>query len=362
MKAAWVNLTHWSKELITTALENGADAVVVPAGFQERIKALGRIITVSSDGDLCPGVNVFFESLQSPADEERIGRRLALGPVVLMEQPSISEESASVVLPAAAEAQVEPADSRRSPAPRSWEVIPLENLIARGGTLIVPVRSPQELELALGVLEKGVAGVLIDTDDPGQLKTLLKQAKSTSERVTLSTAVIESVEPAGIGDRVCVDTCTLMEEGEGMLVGNSSGFLFLVQAEAIPNPYVAPRPFRVNAGPVHAYLRSPGGATRYLSELAAGDRVLVARSDGSTQEATVGRVKIERRPLLLIKANCEGRSGSILLQNAETIRLTTRDGKAVSVVEIQPGDAILTALEEEGRHFGIKIQETIREK
>ena len=70
-----------------------------------------------------------------------------------------------------------------------------------------------------------------------------------------------------MGDRVCVDTCTNMGPGEGMLVGNSSGGLFLVHAESLENPYVAPRPFRVNAGPVHAYIRVPGGKTKYLGEL-----------------------------------------------------------------------------------------------
>jgi 3-dehydroquinate synthase II len=38
-----------------------------------------------------------------------------------------------------------------------------------------------------------------------------------------------------------------------MLVGNSSAFTFLVNAETESNPYVAPRPFRINAGAVHAY-------------------------------------------------------------------------------------------------------------
>ena len=72
-----------------------------------------------------------------------------------------------------------------------------------------------------------------------------------------------------MGDRVCVDTCANMGLGEGMLVGNSSGGLFLVHAESLENPYVAPRPFRVNAGPVHAYIRVtrrqdqvPGGTGR----------------------------------------------------------------------------------------------------
>ncbi|NTW34756.1 MAG: 3-dehydroquinate synthase II, partial [Syntrophobacteraceae bacterium] len=56
------------------------------------------------------------------------------------------------------------------------------------------------------------------------------------------------------------------------------------------------------------------------------------------------------------------KSGSIILQNAETIRLTAPDGKAVSVVELKVGDSILIAMEGEVRHFGMKVEETIWEK
>ena len=76
-----------------------------------------------------------------------------------------------------------------------------------------------------------------------------------------------------MGDRVCVDTCTQMEPGQGMLVGNTTEGFLLVHSESIENPYVAARPFRVNAGAVHAYALCPGGRTRYLSELKAGDEV-----------------------------------------------------------------------------------------
>ncbi len=354
-------LENWSKELATAAIENGADAVVLPPGLHDRVKALGRITTVSADGDLRPGVDVFFEKLETPEDERQIGRRLASGTVVLMPLPPALIEKE---LPPDGESRVPPASSASCPTPkaRPWEIIPVENLIARGGRLIVPVDSAEELDLALTVMEKGVAGVLIRVSEPARLKSLLQCVKAVSESVDLITAVVERIEPTGIGDRVCVDTCTLMNEGEGMLAGNSSGFLFLVQAEAITNPYVEPRPFRVNAGPVHSYLRVPGGSTRYLSELRAGDRVLIVRHDGSTQSATVGRVKIERRPLLLIEARSQGKSGSILLQNAETIRLTAPDGKALSVVELQVGDSVLIAAEGEGRHFGMKVEETIWEK
>jgi 3-dehydroquinate synthase II len=153
-----------------------------------------------------------------------------------------------------------------------------------------------------------------------------------------------------------------MSIGEGMLVGNSSSVLFLIHSESISNPYVSPRPFRVNAGAVHAYTRVPGGKTRYLSELSAGDQILIIDYKGKTSIGIVGRLKIEKRPMMLLKANIGGHVATTILQNAETIRLTDPSGKPVSVVSLKPGDKILAALEEGGRHFGHKIDETITEK
>ena len=159
-----------------------------------------------------------------------------------------------------------------------------------------------------------------------------------------------------------MDTCTSMTLGQGILVGNSSSALFLVHAESVFNPYVAPRPFRVNAGPVHAYTRVPGGKTRYLSELSAGDEVLIVDFEGNTTVGTIGRLKIEKRPLMLVKAVVGDKEVTTILQNAETIRLTDPEGKPLSVVSLKPGDKVLVAVEEWGRHFGYKIDETITEK
>ena len=185
---------------------------------------------------------------------------------------------------------------------------------------------------------------------------------SKGDTIPLEAAEIIEVRSAGMGDRVCVDTCTAMNAGEGMLVGNASSALFLVHAESISNPYVSPRPFRVNAGPVHAYTRVPGGKTKYLSELSAGDPVLVVDFKGVVTTGTVGRLKIEKRPLMLVTAAVGKREVTTILQNAETIRLTDPDGAAISVVNLAPGDKVLVAVEEGGRHFGMKIEETITEK
>jgi len=203
---------------------------------------------------------------------------------------------------------------------------------------------------------------MLDTSDLGEIGKAVRLVKASAAAVPLVTAKVTAVKPLGMGDRVCVDTCTSMRPGQGILAGNSSAAMFLVHAETIENPYVAARPFRVNAGAVHAYTLVPGDKTRYLSELSAGDEVLLVDSEGSADTAVVGRSKIERRPLMLVEADCEGTRIALVLQNAETIRLTSPDGSAVSVVELQPGTPVLAYIESAGRHFGMKVEESIVER
>ncbi len=330
MRKIWVKVDPWDKELVKTALEGGADAVMVPPGYSDKVKALGRMETIAEDGDLKLGEDVVSYQITSGADEEAIAR-LARDKQVVLECSD-------------------------------WSIIPLENLIARGVDVIAPVQSREEAETAFGILEKGVSHILFTGTDALELKKTLNWAKCSAEQIPLEAAEVIDVQPAGMGDRVCVDTCTDMKPGAGMLVGNSSRVLFLVHAESIENPYVAPRPFRVNAGAVHAYTRVADGKTRYLSELQAGDPVLIADYQGNISEGTVGRLKIERRPLVLLRARMGAVEATTILQNAETIRLTDPEGNAVSVVTLKPGDKILVAVEETGRHFGMKIEETITEK
>jgi len=330
MRQILVKIDPWDKNLVTTALEGGADAIMVPQGCSEKVKALGRVQTISEDGDLVLGKDVVVFNITSGEDEAQI---VALS------------RTSQVVL-----------------ACRDWTIIPLENLIAKGAEVIAQVHNLKEAQTAFGILEKGVQKILMHTTDVNELRKTLSELKAVEPRTNLQEAEITEIIPVGLGDRVCVDTCCSMTPGQGMLVGNSSSGLFLVHSESIANPYVAPRPFRVNAGPVHAYTRVPGGKTRYLSELSAGDPVLIVDYQGNTSVGTVGRVKIEKRPLMLIKAKIESQIVSTILQNAETIRLTDPQGQAASIVMLNPGDRVMVAIEASGRHFGHKIDETITEK
>ncbi len=147
-----------------------------------------------------------------------------------------------------------------------------------------------------------------------------------------------------------------------MLVGNTASGFFLVHSESIDNPYVASRPFRVNAGAVHAYTLSPGNKTKYLADLKAGDEVMIVDFHGNSQIAYLGRNKIEKRPMMLIEAQAQNQPISLILQNAETIRLVDSEGKAVSVTSLKPGDTVLVHIEKTGRHFGMKVDETLIER
>jgi 3-dehydroquinate synthase II len=147
-----------------------------------------------------------------------------------------------------------------------------------------------------------------------------------------------------------------MTHGEGMLLGCQSAGLFLVQAEVHENPHVEPRPFRVNAGPVSLYILTPNNKTRYLSELKAGEEVLVTDREGNVKSAIIGRIKIEKRPLMLVEAEVSGHKIKTIVQSAETIRFVTRSA-SISVSELKPNDEVLVYFQPGGRHFGTLVEE-----
>lgn len=326
----WARVIPWDKEVAVAALESGVDTLWIPDGALEKARDLGRVTVVCAEGEIREGRDFRVTAMVGKEDETRI--------------LASAEEMSWVVLP--------------SPG----EIIPLENLAAYRRRILVAARTPAEVALFRGVLERGAYGIVLCAGDPGVMRALAAAARRETEDVPLVGARVTEVTPLGIGDRVCVDTTALIEGSRGMLVGNSSAGLFLVCAENAPNPYVLPRPFRVNAGAVHSYCRLPGGRTAYLSELSAGSPVLIVDGAGRGEAASVGRVKVERRPLLLVRARSpSGAVHSVILQNAETIRLVGPGDRTCSMGRLAVGDPVLLAEERAGRHFGVAVEETIRE-
>jgi len=247
-----------------------------------------------------------------------------------------------------------------------WSIIPLENIIARVGeetTLVAGADSAESARTAFETLEIGADAVLLDSDDSDEIRrTVAVRDEAERETLDLRYATVETVEEVGSADRVCVDTGSLLEDDEGMLVGSMARGLVFVHAETADSPYVASRPFRVNAGAVHAYVRTPGGETKYLSELSSGDEVQVVDTAGTTREAVVGRAKIEQRPMFRVGLSVgEDDHVETLLQNAETIKVHTREGRT-AVTDLEAGDEVLLYYEDVGRHFGEAVDESVIEK
>jgi 3-dehydroquinate synthase II len=331
MKKLWVNVVPYEKGLVTAALESGAEAVVVPEGKVETVQHLGKIKTVAKDGDIRPGVDVVFVDIAGKQDEDKAAN-IAPGKIVALRM-------------------------------LDWTIIPIENLLAkRGKNIIVQVANSEQARLMAEILERGVDGVLLNSTDVNEITKTAEVLQGIGDKIDLVEATITTVKQLGMGDRSCLDTCTQMSPGEGILVGNTASGFFLVHSESIENPYVAARPFRVNAGAVHAYTLTPGGGTKYLADLKAGDEVMLVDYTGKSQLAYLGRNKIEKRPMLLIEAQAGQMPISLVMQNAETIRLVNPQGKPVSITTLKPGDKVLARVEKGGRHFGMKVDETLVER
>ncbi|PRQ53650.1 putative 3-dehydroquinate synthase II [Rosa chinensis] len=259
-----------------------------------------------------------------------------------------------------------------------WQVIPAENIVAvfQGSqkTVFAISKTPVEAQVFFEALEHGLGGVVLKVEDVQavlDLKDYFDRRDEVGNILSLTKAIVTGVQVAGMGDRVCVDLCSLMRPGEGLLVGSFARGLFLVHSECLESNYIASRPFRVNAGPVHAYVAVPGGKTSYLSELKAGKEVILVDQKGHQRTAIVGRVKIETRPLILVEAKRDSDDQtiySILVQNAETVALVCPKKEnggqktAIPVTSLKVGDKIMLRLQGGARHTGIEIQEFIVEK
>jgi len=191
MKQVFVDLRPWDKELAIAALESGAAGVIADSAGP--VRELGRILVIAPDGDLIPGQDIHEITIGNTEDQAR-AMEAARTCRIIVHTPD-------------------------------WTIIPLENLVACGDNVIAVVSDIKEAEQALTVLEKGVSGVLVKTDDPDLVRSICRMVQSGISGQQLHRLTVTTVKPAGMGERVCVDTCSLMVDGEGMLVGNtSSGF------------------------------------------------------------------------------------------------------------------------------------------
>ena len=261
-----------------------------------------------------------------------------------------------------------------------WSMIPIENLLAAcEGTptkIAAVISTPEQAQGAGFALERGVEALVVWSSIALVEAALIVKSQrlehalqgyddksSFSGKVGIGKLTITSIESGGTAERYCIDMTRLLDHGEGLLLGsNASSFLF-VHGETLESEFVPTRPFRVNAGPPHAYVRMANGETKYLSELQAGDEILLVNTEGMSRSAMIGRLKIEIRPMILIKWVDENdKEGSMFLQQAETVRVVGLDKKTKSITALKEGEIVIGWCDIGARHIGVSISSTVTER
>ena len=261
-----------------------------------------------------------------------------------------------------------------------WQMIPLENIVAAaqgtGTNVVARIDTLQAIRGAAFALETGVDGLLLPADhaeiwaDAQMIAAERLATQSEGDEISMDdeseivSVEVIAIEDGGFGDRVCVDLTSILEIGEGLLIGSSANALALIHGETMESEFVPPRPFRVNAGAVHAYVLMADGSTKYLSELTAGDSVSVCNFSGIVRSAVIGRVKIESRPFLIVRFRHSesGTDGQTFLQQAETVRLISPLGEMPSVTTLTVGDLLLARIGASARHIGQTVLSVAEER
>lgn len=217
---------------------------------------------------------------------------------------------------------------------------PLEIVIAAAaratGSLITVAQDVRAAEVIFGVLEHGSDGVMLAPTTVGDAAALKAASVVEGPELDLVELTITATTHVGMGERACVDTCTYLREDEGILVGSH------VEGMALCVSDTPPLPFRVNAGAIHSYTLSHHERTSFLSELRSGSRVTAVDVKGRTRRVTVGRVKIESRPLISVDAMARnGRAVNLILEDDWHVRVLGPGGVVLTSTELTPGDTIL---------------------
>jgi len=113
---------------------------------------------------------------------------------------------------------------------KDWKIIPLENIIAKLHKIHTKIfaiaRTPKEVRKMFSILEVGVDGVIFSTSSINEVRETMVYLGTRS--FEMKPAKIIEIKEVGDGERVCVDTASMLHKGEGMLIGSRSNFLFLV--------------------------------------------------------------------------------------------------------------------------------------
>ena len=195
------------KELVQEAFNNNFfDFLISQDTFQD-FKDIDRVVMYSKDKSLSPYVLIcgdnqsLKESIQF--DDQKLGYYKEIKEKKDVDELISKKNIVDYVIVSA----------------KDWKIIPYENLIAQmQGTktkIIAEVKDLNEIELMVNVLEVGVDGILFYPEKVSQISELKKVLQSY-HHIDIKAAEIVNIQQISEGERVCDDTSSLLQPGEGM--------------------------------------------------------------------------------------------------------------------------------------------------
>ncbi|MEA1909258.1 MAG: 3-dehydroquinate synthase II, partial [Euryarchaeota archaeon] len=227
-KTTWIKADagNWDaqKNRITTSLESGVECVLTSEEHIAKVRELGDILVASPlPREVSEMPDIVVVGVGGEGDGTNPLPTDLTGSMDIITAQKLSSEGKTVagyVIILNKEYERFAAELGRAcdylvVVGTDWKVIPLENLIAglfeENVEIIAGVRDSDEAKVALETLEHGSDGILIDTDDPSEIKRITGTVeRAGTSAVPLQVARVTAVKPVGMGDRVCVDTCSLM--------------------------------------------------------------------------------------------------------------------------------------------------------
>lgn len=365
MKFAWIDIRETPRDLVPAVVQEAVHARVQAivdrddAVLSTLPPTVKRVLFIDADQDLDPAahVDVVVKTAASPDD---------LDAIICANDESGTELAAHVVVSDQRTLDLACESARRLPTTlltfTDPTKIPLEIVIAAAdkskGELVTYAADAGEGGILAGVLEKGSDGIAYAPAGVGQVSEIAALFTAESPKLQLEELTVVSIEHIGLGDRVCVDTCSHFGPDEGLLLGSFASGFILGCSETHPLPYMPTRPFRVNAGALHTYVLGLDNRTNYLSELHSGSPVLAVRADGVTRRIVVGRAKLETRPLLTITARSpKDVTISLTVQDDWHVRVLGPGASVLNVTDLKPGDKVLGYTLADKRHVGWAVAE-----
>ena len=141
----------------------------------------------------------------------------------------------------------------------NWKMIPIENLIAicqgTGTKIAAKITKSVDVPGAAFALDIGIDAILINPKkeliDAAKIAKYQRQEQyqkysandEYDEQIIMASSVISSVSNIKNSARYCIDLTTILQVGEGVLVGSSASSLALIHGETIPCLlYTSPSP------------------------------------------------------------------------------------------------------------------------